>query len=813
MGVNFLKTAVRNIRYALRGFRRTPGFTAIALLALMLAIGANTAIFSVIYAVLLAPLPYPNPDQLVMVWSMTNGHRSAVSVGDYLDWRQQNVVFQDIGAWSGRNFNLSTSGRPEVLRARVTSPGLLNLQGIQFFLGRDFLAEEGTPGKDHVAIITHLLWQERFASDPNIVGQKIRLDGELYTVVGVLAAGMADRFESQLIVPLAFQPEQVTHSRRSLLVMGRLKPGVTLQQANGNMHALTNRLAEVYPASNRGWSVSVESLHHDFTSRDTIKGLWLLMGAVGFVLLIACVNVANLLLTRGTAREKEVAVRASLGAGRSQLFTQFLTESITLSLVGGVLGVALAWALLKVILAVLPQYSIPTEADVRLNLTVLFFSLAATLFAGVLCGCVPAFRSSRWDLNDALKDGGRSSFTSGRHGIRRALVVVEFALALTLLSGAGFALHSFWKLANTNLGFRKDHLLTFSLSIPATRFAQPEQTTAFYRQLLDRISALPGISSASASTGMPLRGANFRVPFSLASRPGEDPSSRPNAGFTMVTPEYFRTFGIGIVAGRFFKEQDVAGGLLVAVVNETFVKKYLSDLDPLTQRVIVEQLIPGSGGVGPRMEWQIVGVYRDVQNAGIRNEGLPEINVPFWQSPWPDASITVRTSGDPATMTGSVAAAVQSVDPDLGLNRVRTMDQVVEESMGGDRFATVFLAIFAGMALLLSSIGIYGVMSFTVAQRTHEIGLRMALGAAQNQVLRLVLREGLSLAVVGLFIGLCGTYFVGRVMKSMLYQVSTTDPVTIGAVGMVLLLSALLACYLPANRATRVDPMVVLRNQ
>lgn len=812
-GIGFVERAGRDIRYAVRGFRRTPGFTAVALLALMLGIGANTAIFSVVYAVLLAPLPYPNPEQLVMVWSKVNGHRNSVSAGDYLDWKRQSSVFQDVGAWSGGDFNLSGSGRPEVVRARVTSPGLLNMQGIRFFLGRDFLPEEGEVGKEHVVIMTHLLWQERFGSDPKIIGQQIRMNGEPYTVVGVLAAGMADRFESHLAVPLVFKPDQLTRDRHWLLVMGRLKPGVTLQQANGDMDGVTRRIAGVYPTSNKGWGASVESLHHDFTSRDTIKGLWLLMGAVGFVLLIACVNVANLLLARGTFRQKEVAVRASLGARRSQLFSQFLTESLALSLIGGVLGVSLAWAMLKVILAILPPFSIPTEADVRLNVTVLFFSLAATLLAGVLCGCAPAWQSSRWNLSDALKDGGRSSHVAGRHGLRRSLVVVEFALALTLLAGAGLALHSFWKLARTDLGFRQDHVLTFSLSIPTTRLTAPEQTVAFYRQLLDKIQALPGVSSVAASTGMPVLGTNFGMAFSIAGKPAGDPSSRPGAGFTMVTPEYFRTFGIQIIKGRSFTEQDATGGLPVAIVNETFARKYLSNVDPLAQRVVVDRLGPGANRSGPPIDWQIVGIYRDVHNGGVRGEGFPEINVPFWQSPWPGASIEVRTSGDPASMSGSVAAVVQSMDPDLGLNQVRTMDQLVQESLGGDRFATVFLATFAGMALLLATIGIYGVMSFAVAQRTHEIGLRMALGAAHTHVLRLVLQEGVSLATVGLLMGLCGAYFVGRVMKSILYEVSGNDPATLGAVLGVLLLSALLACYFPARRATQVDPMVALRNE
>jgi len=809
-GINFIETLWRDGHYAARSFSRTPGFTTVALLALMLGIGANTAIFSVVYAVLLAPLPYPNPDQLVMVWSKVNGHRNSVSSGDYLDWKRQNSVFQDIGAWTGQIFNLSISGTPEVVQARVTSPGLLNMQGIRFSMGRDFLPEEGEPGKDHVVVMTHRMWKS-LGEDPAIIGQQIRLNGEPYTVIGVLVPGMADRFESQLMVPLAFHPDQVTHDRRSLLVMGRLKPGVSLQQANADMDAITRHIAQIYPVSSKGWSASVEALHHDFTSPEMIKGLWLLMGAVGFVLLIACVNVANLLLARGTVRQKEVAVRAALGARRSQLFSQFLTESVALALLGGLLGVGFAWAMLRAIIATLPPFSIPTEADVHLSLPVLFFSLAATLVAGMLCGCAPAWQSSRWDLSGTMKEGGRSSFSAARHGLRRSLVVMEFALALTLLSGAGLAMHSFWKMTQVDLGFRKDHLLTFSLNIPNTRLTGPEQMTAFYRQLLDKIRTLPGVSSASVSTGMPVRGTRFGRAFSIAGQPLRDPASRPGAGFNMVTPEYFNTFGIELVKGRNFTEQDVAGSVPVAIVNETFAKRYLSNLDPLTQRVLVDQVAPGANTPGAAVEWHIVGIYRDVRNAGVRDQGFPEIVVPFWQSPWPNASIEVRTNGDPAGLNNSVAAAVRSVDPDLGLQQVRTMDQIVEESIAADWFATVFLATFAAMALLLATIGIYGVMSFAVAQRTHEIGLRMALGARPVQVLRLVLGEGLSLAVAGLALGLIGTYFVGRVMKSILYGITPADPLSVGSVLAVLLISALLASYIPARRATRVDPMIALR--
>ncbi|HEY4740811.1 MAG TPA: ABC transporter permease [Candidatus Acidoferrales bacterium] len=802
-----------DVRFGFRILRKNSGFAAVAILTLALGIGANTAMFSVVYGALLSPLPYPNPDQLVMVWSKTNGHRNSVSAGDFLEWKRQNSAFQDLVAWSGGSFSLSIAGRPEIIHARITSPGFFSMQGIPLSLGRDFLPEEANVGANHVAIMTHSLWLDRFGGDPRIIGQQIRLNGESYTVVGILSAGMPDRFESYLFVPLAFTPEQINHDVRWLAVMGRLKTGVTLQQANADMDAVTRRIAGDFPASNKGWTASVEPLKNDFTSRDTIKDLWLLLGAVAFVLLIACVNVANLLLSRATMRQKEVAVRSSLGATRCQLFSQFLAESLALALIGGAVGIALAWILLRVIVVLLPPFSIPTEADIHLNLTVLLFSLAATLLAGILCGSAPAWQSSRCNLSDALKEGGRSDSAAGRHGLRKTLVVVEFALALALLAGAGLVIHSFWKLTRVDFGFRQDHVLTFFLPIQADRFSNPEQISAFYRRLLDRIEAVPGISSAAASTGLPILGSFGSVPFTIAGQPAGDAAARPGTGFSAVTPEYFRTFGIQITEGRGFSEQDVANGMPVAIVNETFAKKYFSGVDPLAQRVIVDQLIPGSPRAGSPIEWRVIGVSHDVRNGGIHDQGFSEIAVPFWQSPWPNAGVSLRTAGDPAGVRNTIAAVIQSVDSDLALDQVRTMDQIVHESLAGYRFATVLFAAFAAVALVLAAIGIYGVMSFAVAQRTHEIGLRMALGADSRHVLVLVLREGMLLALAGLVLGLGGAYFVGRTMNSVLYEASAIDPLAVGSVAAVLFLSAVVACYLPAHRAAQVDPMIALHHE
>jgi predicted permease len=799
----------RDIRFGLRTLRKNPGFAAIAIITLALGIGVNTAIFSVVYGVLLAPLPFPHPEQVVLVWSHVNGHDNAVSVGDFLDWQKQNSTFQGLIAITGHRFSLSTSGHPEIMQARIVSPGFFDLQGIPLVKGRDFLSEESTDGKNHVAIITHRLWQDRFASDPNILGRELRLDGEPFTIVGVAAAGMPDRYESQLFVPFTVRPADINHDMHSLSVLGRLKPGVTIAQANADMDNVARRIAAAYPLSNAAWSVNVIPLQNAYTNRRTITNLWLLMGAVGFVLLIACVNVSNLLLARGTVRQREVAVRASLGASRGQLFSQFLSESLVIALIGGTLGVALAAVLLKVILSLLPPFSIPTEAEITLNLPVLLFTVAATMLAGLLCGTVPAWQSSRANLNDTLKDSGRSSVGSARHGLRRLLVVLEFALALTLLAGAGLVIHSFYKLTRVDLGFRQDHILTMILPVRPERFTNSAQISVFYDDLLDKISALPGISSAAASSGGPMTGSGGFPQFHIIGQPVGDPSSRPSVAFTAATPDFFQTFGIQISQGRAFTAQDTAATLPVALVNEYFARTYLANLDPLTQRV---SIAPPGPTPSPEIPWNIVGVYRNVRTGNIRNEEEPEIIVPFAQNPTFWARLTVRTSGEPGAVGSSIADVVQSIDPELPIDNMQTMDQLVNDSLAGDRFATVFFAGFAGVALLLAAIGIYGVISFTVAQRTHEIGLRMALGASQGEVLRMVLREALILAAVGLAIGLIGSYFVGRTMNSVLFQVDPLDPAALSSVAALLLVAAIAAAYIPARRATLVDPAISLHH-
>ncbi len=801
-----------NLHFTLRMLWKNPGLTLTVLLTLALGIGANTAIFTVDYATLLAPLPYPDPDRLVVVWSKIQTFHNSMSAGDFTDWKRQNSSFEDLNAFTGGSFNIASKDQPENINGRLVTPGFYHMLGRPFFLGRDFLPEEGVEGKSHVVILTHKLWSH-LGADPKIVGQSMRVNGEPYTVVGVLAPGVDDRGDAQMTAPLVFKPEQLNHDFHWLLSIGRLKPGVTLKQAQADMDSVALHIAEAYPKSNKGWGVYVEPLKNDFLPSDRKQTLWMLLGAVAFILLIACVNVANLLLARGMARQKELAVRSALGAGRRTIFEQLLTESLLLAFAGGVLGVGAGYAMLRALIAIMPENTLPNEADLSLNIPILLFTLAATTLAGLLFGCAPAWYASLIDPGETLKEGGRSGVGSGRHRLRQGLVIAEFALALSLLAGAGLAIHSFLNLLRVDLGIRTDHVLSFYLPIPETRPKDAEKIIAYYRQMLASVDAVPGVSSSSAMTGLPLFGPGFGMPFTIVGKPAfNDPSLRPNTRFGMATPGYFDTFGVRLVSGRAFNDQDTASSVKVAVVNEDFVKKYLKGTDPLRQRISVEQLIPGVTKLGPPVEWQIVGVFHNIRNGDLR-EDYPEMEIPFWQIPWPSANIAVRTANDPAAMVRSIAAAVHSVDPEIAVAEPRSMEEVRSLVLSNDRFTLILFVSFAVVALLLAGLGVYGVMSFSVAQRSHEIALRMALGAQRSRVIGLVVREGLALASIGLALGLAGAYFVGRGMQSTLFGVGKLDLSVFISVAALLLLAAVLACLVPASRAASVEPMQALRTE
>ena len=807
-----MATLLQNIRFSLRMLARNPGLTLTVLLTLAIGIGANTAIFTVDYATLLAPLPYPQPDQLVMVWSKIQTYHNGVAAGDFLDWKQQNTVFQDLCAWSGASFNLATKDRPEYVNGVRETYSMPQMLGEPLLMGRYFLPEEGVAGRDHVVILTHKLWV-KLGADPKIVGTTLRMDGDPYTVVGVQRPGIFDRQQAQLTVPLVFKPEQVNHDFHWLLVMGRLKPGVTLKQAQQNMDAVTAHIAEVYPKSDKGWGSYVEGLKNDFLPKERIKMLWLLLGAVGFVLLIACVNVANLLLARGMVRQKELAVRSALGAGRSTIFAQLLTESLILALAGGALGVGVGFAMLQGLVAAMPRNTLPSEADLRLNIPILLFTLVATTLAGLLAGSAPAWYASRIDPAETLKEGGRAGTSSGKHLVRRILVIGEFALALALLAGAGLTIHSFWNLAHVDLGIKTDHVLSFFLPVPETRSKDPQVISGYYRDILAHIAAVPGVQHAAAMTGQPPYGAGFGMPFMLeGGQTYADPSQRPGTGFGMVTPDYFKAFGIQLISGRTFTDQDTAASVKVAMVNQDFVNKYLKGKDPFRQRVLVEELIPGVTKLGGYLPWQIVGTYHNVHTADQRDEN-PEMLIPFYQIPWPQAGFAVRTSENPSTMINSVSVAVHQVDSSVALAEPKTLDAVVDESMADQRFTLILFASFAAVALFLAALGIYGVMSFSVAQRAHEIALRMALGATRDRVIRLIIRDGVLLASIGLGLGLIGAYFVGRAMQSLLFGVKALDFTAFLSVAIVLLAAAILASLIPAARAASASPMHVLRTE
>src|SRR5271154_6166253 len=570
-----MSSLLRNLRYTARTLWKNPGLSLTVLLTLALGIGANTAIFTVDYATLLAPMPYPEPDELVVVWSKIQTFHNSISAGDFTDWKRENSSFQDINAFSGGSFNIASKDQPENLDGRQVTPGFYKMFGSPFLMGRDFLPEEGVEGRDHVVILTHKLWAH-LGSDRKIIGQSMRINGEPYTVVGVLSPGLDDRAQSQLAVPLVFTPEQLNHDFHWLLSIARLKPGVTVQQAQADMDSVATHIAQDNPKSNKGWGSFVEPLKNDFLPSERKLTLWLLLGAVAFVLLIACVNVANLLLAKSMTRQKEVAVRSALGATPRTIFIQLLTESLLLAAAGGLLGIGVGIAMLRGLISAMPEGTLPIEADLRLNIPILLFTLVATTVAGLLFGCIPAWYASRVDPAETLKEGGRSGTGVGRHRLRRVLVVGEFALALALLAGAGLAIHSFWNLTRVDLGIQTDHVLTFFLPVPDTRSKDPAQITAYYRQILSSIEAVPGVSHASAQTGMPLYGAGFGMPFTIAGGPAyADPSQRPNSGFGMVTPDYFQTFGIRLIKGRTFNGQDTATSVKVAVVNEEFVNKFL----------------------------------------------------------------------------------------------------------------------------------------------------------------------------------------------------------------------------------------------
>ncbi|MDQ2775395.1 MAG: ABC transporter permease [Acidobacteriota bacterium] len=716
-----------------------------------------------------------------------------------------------MAAFVEQSYNLSSTQEPQFIDGQRVSTNWYKLLREKVWMGRDFRSDEDQPGKDHVFILSHRCWVSRFGADPNIIGKQFRLNGEPYTAIGVMPTGPADRQHEEIWTPLRFSRAELSRGASFWHVIGRLKSGISIGRAQQEMNAVTRRIAELYPEFNKNWGASVEPLRNDFQSPETRRNLWLLLAAVSFVLLIACLNVANLLLVRGVARHREFAVRAALGASRGQLVSQLMAESLMLAGLGGVLGTLLSEGLLKMILVILPPATISPEADVRLNLPVLLFALGTTMLSGVLFGCAPALQAKNVNLNESLKQGGRPSTGGGHVRLRKILVILEFALTMTLLTGAALTIHSFVNRTHVDLGIRTDHILTFYLPVPQSRLAKPEQTENFYRELLARMEAIPGVQRASAASDTPLDDPNLDLAFSIGGEPVSDLSTLPDAGFQAVTPGYFDTFGVRTDHGRMFDQRDTMKSPRVAMVNQAFVRRFLSGADPLSRRLLVEQLRNGILAVGPPVEWQIAGVFRDVQNSlRLGQPKLPQIYVPFAQSPWPQAVVAVRTAMEPEAITKRIADTVHSLDPNLPLAEVKTMHQLMHDQFVEDRFGMALYGGLAGIALLLAWLGIYGVISFTVEQSTSEIGLRMALGATSAEVVLSVLKQGLGMAGTGLVLGLVGAYVMGRAMQTILYGTGVLDWLAFSAVAALLLLSALLACYVPARRPSSVDPITAL---
>ena len=808
-----LATLKQNITYSLRTLLKNPGFTVTAVLTLALGIGATTAIFSVVYTTLFEPMPYPKPDQLVVLWSKPPGaSRNGVSPGDFFEWKKRSQSFQYLEAWSGGQCNISTTDHPEQVLASIMTPGFNTMTGNKVFLGRDFSPEESQIGKEKVVILSHRLWSQHFGANRELLGKAVRINGTPYTVIGVTPPGMLDRMPFQLWVPLAFAPADITHEEHWISVMGRLKDGVSLAQAQAEMDVIAQQLAQEFPTTDKDWGVSVEPLHLDFFPKEKQRNLWLLLGAVGFLMLIGCVNVANLMLARATTRRREVALRAALGASRVRIFVQLLTESLIVSIAGGTLGCLLAAWMTKGIAVVMPENLLPAEANIRISLPVLLFTLLLTVLTGLLFGTAPAWQASRLNLVEVLKLGGRTGGNGGQSGARRVLVVAEFALALTLLAAGGLWLRSFWNLSSRDLGFNTDNVVTFAMPVTNGKLNDDGQVNAYYTRMLEAIKSVPNVEKAAITTAIPLQDGVFGRPFRIAGQPAGDPSAPQQASFVQVTSEYHEALGIRVTQGRSFNTHDTANSLKVAMVNETFVKRHLNGVDPIGQRILVEKFTR-PGEPKRELEWQIVGVFHNVRFGDLRGTDDPEIDVPFWQSPFPYAQVAVRTHGDPHQVVKSIAGAVNAVDPDLPIAGVKTMGELLGESLAVDRLGVLLFAAFALLGLVLSAIGIYGVMAFAVTQRTQEFGVRIALGAQRARVINLVLREGVMLAFLGSTIGLAGAYLMGRALKSTLFGVEALDLRAFGFVVLVLLVAALLACLLPALRASRVDPIVALRSE
>jgi putative ABC transport system permease protein len=805
-------TILQDLRYGVRMLLKSPGFTVVVVLALALGIGANSAIFSVVNAVLLRPLPFGEPDQLMMVWGAAKSNsetRMVLSIPDIKDLREQSQLLEYIAPYNGSGTTLVNGADSERLFGANVTADLFPLLRVQPLMGRAFTREEDVPGGPAVVVISQSLWQRSFGSDPSIIGKEIKLAGKNTTVLGVMPADF--RFpmqnqKSEYWQPLSSSPSFIAakdiRGSRSLRVVARLKPGVTRAQAESELAAIGARLESQYPDTNTGLSFNLRPLHEDIVG-SVRPALLVILGAVGFVLLIACANVANLLLARAASRHKEIAIRTALGAGRWRIVRQLLTESVLLSLMGGALGLLLAMWGVDLLIAASPT-DLPRVKETGLDTHVLGFTALVSILTGLLFGVAPAWQSSKLDLNESLKEGGRGSTESlRRNRVRSLLVVSEVALSIVLLIGAGLLIRSFVKLLNTSPGFETRGVLIADIPLSRSRYATEEQQAAFTRQVIERARELPGVASAAAMNIVPLSGDGRQSSFTVEGRP-VPPGQEPDGEVTTVTPDYFRTMAIPLRSGRVFTEQDGKDTPPVVIISETLARRNFPGEDPIGKRLVLDDEKPPS---------EIIGIVGDVRHEGLEKESYPGYYLSYYQAPERQVNLVVRAvaPADPSALQMAVRNMIKQIDKDQLIWEMKTMEQMRAESVARRRFNMLLLGIFASLALVLAAVGIYGVMSYSVTQRTHEIGIRIALGAQTRDVIRMVVSQGMTLALIGVGIGLLAAFVVTRIMTSLLFGVSPTDAMTFGAVAVGLSVIALVACLIPARRATRVDPMVALR--
>jgi predicted permease len=821
-GTNWRKNMIadfwQDLRYGARMLLAKPGFTLITIITLALGIGANTTIFSVINSLLLKPFPFHEAERLVLVWaSQVNDpeSRNLASAPNFQDWQRQNDVFTNMAFFDsgGSGYNLAGSGEPERVSGVRVSAGFFEVLGIKPQLGRTFLPDEETPGKHRVIVISDGLWRSRYAADPDLVGKAIKVEGEDFTVIGVMPPEFAFQFwggARQLWIPVLYTKGDYDRDSNSFVTIARLKPDVTLEQARTQMNTIGLGLAEQYPKDNAGESVTVDPIN-EFGLEEQQTTLVTLLCVAGFVLLIACVNVANLLMARGAMRQRELAIRSALGASRARMVRQLLTESLLLAFAGGISGTLLAIWSSNLLLKVLPGNlrAVPFRAlnDITIDFKVLAFTWGITCLTGIIFGLIPALIFSKQNINESLQEGSRGT-TGGGVRLRQGLVILEVALALIVLTGAGLMIQSMKNVLNVAPGLNPTNLLVMSMSLPQENtYYGPPTHPQFARELQAQVGSIPGVVAVSAISQLPIGGGMAGRGFVIEGRPDPGTENQPGASYSIICPNYFRTMEIPMVSGREFTEQDSQNAPGVIVINEAMAKRFWPDEDPIGKRIKIGRF----DGNAPWLT--IVGIHRDVRQGGLDREVRPQFFRPYNQAAWPVMAIVVRTTTSPTSFINPIKQALARIEPERGVSGIRTMDEVIYDSLGARRFPMMLLLAFSFVALTLAAVGISGVVSFSVSQRTREIGIRMALGARNGDVLRLMLSHSLGATIIGIGLGLAGSFILTRFLADMLFGVKPMDPIVLGAVALVLAAVSVLACYVPARRATKVDPMIALRSE